>query len=227
MRKKHYYIFFFLLPFYLNSEAQSIEKMIDSSYIKDVYAGFDRFVESMDSLKKSKEDLRVYFIYSTHLQDNDIEESKISPDYYLSGEFLEDLLELQILQKNTYKLWNGHYFVLEHILVYESETDMVYRYFSESNRLERYYYNDENFYHYIAKLYKNEQIDCAFFYPSVINKPTLYQEHYSQLMYLVFAVKNGDFYVIRDGKGEINAPALFTLEDYIKCCWNEMIGIDE
>ena len=138
--------------------------------------------------------------------------------------FLEDLYELQNLQKNSYQLWTGHYFVPEHIIVYES--DMVYRYYSESNLLERYYYDDENLYHYIAKLYKNGQIDCAFFYPSVIDKPTVYQGHYSQLMYLLFAVKNGEFYAIRDGKGEIEAPALYSLKDYIDCCWDEMTGKD-
>lgn len=227
MKTRIVYIFLFICAMNLNLYSQDYHKLIDTAYIKAVYAKFDSFVESIDSLREKKECLNVYVVYYSHLKDNDIEEYKISPKYYLSGEFLEDLQELQILQRNTYKLWNGHYFVPEHILVYESETDMVYRYYSESNRLERYYYNDESFYHYIAKLYKNGQIDCAFSYPSVISKPTVYQEHYSQLMYLVFAVKNGDFYVIRDGKGETNAPAMYSLEDYINCCWNEMIGIEE
>lgn len=227
METRKVYLFLFIFSMNFSLYSQDYLKLIDTAYTKVIYEKFDNFVESVDSLRDRKENLNIYIVYYTHLQDNDIEELKISPKYYLSGDFLEDLQELQILQKKAYKLWNGLYFIPEHILVYESQADIVYRYYSESNRLERYYYDDESFYRYIAKLYKNGQIDCAFFYPSIINKPTVYQEHYSQLMYLVFAVKNEDFYVIRDGKGEIEAPAMYSLKDYINCCWNEMVGIEE
>jgi len=219
---KHYLILPLFFAIVLDLGAQNFEKLIDSARILNVYHKFDNFVDSVDSLRENKENLNVYFIYYTYLQDNDIEESKFSPKYYLSGEFLFDLERLQALQKNSYKIWNGSYFVFGEIMIYNSKDDLVYRYYIESNCMKRYFYKDEPFYHYIAKLYKNEQIDCAFFYPSVINQPTAWRERYSQLMYLVFAIKNGDFYVIRDGE----APAMYSLEDYINCCWDEMTGKD-
>ena len=220
---KHYLILSLFFAIVLDLGAQNFEKLIDSVYINNVHAKFDSFAESVDSLQTRKEYLELFIIYHTHLKDNDIEEGKFSPEYYLSGEFLDDLEKLQILQKNTYKSWNGHYFVPGEIIVYDNKDDIVYHYYSEKNHLERYFYYDEPLYHYIAKLYKNKQIDCAFTYPSVINQPAIWQEHYSQLMYLVFAIKNGDFYVIRDGK----APAMYSLEDYINCCWDEMTGKDK
>ncbi|MBQ8958785.1 MAG: hypothetical protein IJ057_09875 [Bacteroidales bacterium] len=66
-------------------KAQSVEKLIDTACLKKIYARFDSFVESVDSLRERKESLNVYVIYHTHLKDNDIEESRITPKYYLSG----------------------------------------------------------------------------------------------------------------------------------------------
>lgn len=221
-----YTILLLLVAMRFDLSAQNYKQLIDTITVKKVFVSFDDFVESVDSLREKKEDLSVFIIYSTHLRDKDIEESKISPKYYLNGEFLEDLEALQNKKRTSYKGEYGQYFVIADIMVYDNSADIVYQYYS-ANKLDRYFYEDEPLYHYIAKLYKNGQIDCAFFYPTVINNPSVWQEHYSQLMYLVFAIKNGEYYVIRDGKGEINAPAMYSLEDYINCCWNEMIGIDD
>lgn len=227
MKIKDCCIYAFLFLICLNLKGQDVGKLVDSAYLEKVNVKFKDFVESIDSLRERKDDLSVYYVYYTYLKDKDIEESKISPEYYLSGEFLEDLQDLKILQKNTYNIWQGKYFEIGDILVYDKNKDIVYRYYPNSNLLERYYYDNELLYRYIAKLYKNGQIDCAFFYPSIINKPAVWQEHYSQLMYLVFAIKNGEYYVIRDGKDKINAPAMYSLKDFVNCCWNEMIGIEE
>ena len=228
MRNKHLFIISFLLTMSLNSLAQNIEKLIDSVYIKNILSEFYDFANSVDSLHEKKENFLVCIIYGTHLLDDDIEETKISPKYFLNGDFLKELEELQILKKNGCMDRCGYYFIPEHIIAFDTISDRIYKYKSSSNnRLESYFYLDEPFFHFLAKLYKNKQIDCMFFYPTIIRQPSIIHEHYSQLMYLAFAVKNGEFFVIRDGKGEIRAPALYSLEDYINCCWNEMIGIDD
>lgn len=228
--KKHRFLFlFFLLQFICKSEAQVPKGLIDSIQVNESLAKLEHYVAQTDSLCCKKDSLHFFFIFETTLNDDDIVEDSISIQYYLTGNFLNDLVRLKNAKgklENKCHQQTGRYFEYYSTMYYDESLEKSFRL---TNKIEIPF--DQNFYNFIGKLFYNGQIDCAFFYPSVVKESSALFNHYENLMYLVFAIKGNDYYVIRDcvercGEATLNpAPALISLKDYIDCCWEEMTNL--
>lgn len=195
-----------------------IEHLLDSITIKEEIDKVYKTIESTDSLRNKMDKIHVYFIYDTFLNDNDIDLSCITEDYYLNGSFLKDLAYLKEstkTQKHIFNIWAT--------IVYDSFTDKVYDYRGKID----YPFYDKEIYDFIAKLLYNKQIDCVFSYPSFICEPNPPLNRYMHKGLLFFAIKGNDFYIIEYVKTNTNdnVPVLMLLKDYISCCWEEMTNL--
>ncbi len=195
-----------------------IEHLLDSITIKKEIDKVYETIESTDSLRNKTNRFCVYLIYDTFLNDNDIDPSNITEDYYLDGTFLKDLIKL----KESKKL-SKHIFNLWATIVYDSSTDRVYDFRGKID----YPFYDKEIYDFIAQLFYNKQIDCVFLYPSYVCEPNPPLNRYMHHGLLFFAIKDNDFYIIKYLETNTNdsIPILMTLKDYINCYWEEMTNL--
>ena len=195
-----------------------IGQLLDSITIKKEIDKVYKTIEATDSLRNKTDRFYVYLIYDTFLNDNDIDPSIITEDYYLKGTFLKDLVELKKSTKS-----NKHIFNLWATIIYDSSTEIAYDF---RGRIDYPFY-DKEIYDFIAKLFYNKQIDCVFLYPSYICEPNPPLNRYMHHGLLFFAIKDNDFYIIKYIETNTSdcIPILMTLKDYINCCWEEMTNL--
>lgn len=209
-------------------KAQIMEGLVDSVLIKSKLAEVYEYLNSVDSIREKKDNLNVFFVYDVELKDNDIDESSINKDYYLDGIFIKDVINLR--EKKTKEMLNNHGYVMQgwyfdgfYILIYDACKDYTYRYVG---RLTEFF--NQRYVNYIAKLFYNNQIDCAFFYPNFVEKTSAVSKHYEKMMNFAFAVKQNDLFVIMETNTKDDntyTPSLIYLKDYIDCCWEEMTNL--
>lgn len=206
------------IPTKVMSQNIYIGQLIDSVTIKKETDKVYKTIESTDSLKNKIDKFYVNFIYDTFLNDNDIDPSNITEDYYLNGSFLKDLVYLKECTKYNKRIFN-----LWATIVYDSSTENVYEYRGKID----YPFYDKEIYDFIAKLFYNRQIDCVFLYPSYICNPNPPLNRYMHNGLLFFAVKDNDYFIIKyiETNTRERTPVLMLLKDYINCCWEEMTNL--
>ena len=206
------------IPTKVMSQNIYIGQLIDSVTIKKETDKVYKTIESTDSLKNKIDKFYVNFIYDTFLNDNDIDPSNITEDYYLNGSFLKDLVYLKECTKYNKRIFN-----LWATIVYDSSTENVYEYRGKID----YPFYDKEIYDFIAKLFYNRQIDCVFLYPSYICNPNPPLSRYMHNGLLFFAVKDNDYFIIKyiETNTRESTPVLMLLKDYINCCWEEMTNL--
>lgn len=228
----------------------SINNIIDLKYERWRDSVFNDFIDSMPDLRERKGQFMPFSIYEfgtpyltfVSMDERIIDTSLFSKDYFLSGRFIKDFYDkTQFCDSTNAYISRGRSFI------YDTVKQITYR-FKVSGWIDRFYYDewdkkaerDTNrkpskylthphypFEDYIGYLLYNKVIDFVFSFPTYLD--------YDEKLILssidtYFAIKDEKIFVIYENwtpENGGNNPLLYSIEEYLDCCWEEMTGLNE
>lgn len=211
---------------------------------------FSDFIDSMPDLRQRKEQFMPFNIYEfgtyyldfVGMDEGIIDAALFSKDYFLSGRFILDFYDKTQSNDST-----DAYISCGKSFIYDTVEHITYR-FKDYGWADRLYYDEcdkkagrdisrkpfKYLYHaydpfedYIGYLLYYEIIDFVFSFPTHLD----YDEKLIlSLLDTYFAIKDKKIFVISrnwtpENRGD--NPLLYSIEDYLDCCWEEMTGLKE
>jgi len=167
-----------------------------------------------------------------YLDEGMIDTALFSKQYFCSGQFLKDYMKKDSLREESYK----HFFSETYMYnkcsgecysfrlnewVNRNDADTLFR-------LKDYTYRCCEFERFMGVLYGKGILDCIFAYPTDLATFDLKSPALSTLFGLFFGIKDNQFYVIYDNwssENQGNDPRLFTMDEFIDCCWDKMSDV--
>lgn len=172
----------------------------------------------------------------TYLNDSMVDTTMFTKEYFCSGQFLKDYIN-----KDSEKcLRCKHYFMESRPYLYDKYNSKCYEFkLSEwinrnncntSINIKKFIIESGKFEQFIGKLISNGILDCVFAYPTDITKSDGYQSKpvISTQLGVFFGLKDDGFYIIYDNwteENQGNNPLLFTIDDFIDCCWDKISNV--
>lgn len=171
-----------------------------------------------------------------YLKDEMIDTAKFTKQYFCSGDFLADYIN-----KDSERCVSCKSYFMESIpYLYDNCNGKCYKFkltawinrcdSDTSTHMKKYIYESGRFEQFMGKLLSDETLDCIFAYPTDITTSDGYGSSpvLSTKFDVFFGIKDCNFYVLYENwteKNRGNNPQLYTMEDFIDCCWEKISNV--
>ncbi len=171
-----------------------------------------------------------------YLKDEMIDTAKFTKQYFCSGDFLADYIN-----KDSERCVSCKSYFMESIpYLYDNCNGKCYNFkltawinrcdSDTSTHMKNYIYESGRFEQFMGKLLSDETLDCIFAYPTDITTSDGYGSSpvLSTKFDVFFGIKDCNFYVLYENwteKNRGNNPQLYTMEDFIDCCWEKISNV--
>lgn len=167
-----------------------------------------------------------------YLDEGMIDTALFTKQYFCSGQFLKDYIKKDSIMEESYKRFSSETYIYNKCngecysfrlnkWINRNDTDTLFR-------LKDYTYECNRFEQYMGELYGNGILDCIFAYPTDVDTIDVKTPALSTMFQVFFGIKGNQFYVLYENWTKENQgkdPQLFTMDEFIDCCWNRMSDV--
>lgn len=163
-----------------------------------------------------------------------IDTTLFTKQYFCSGQFLKDHMKKDSIREKSYSQFfpetyiynkcNGECYSFRwNKWINRDDADTLLR-------LKDYTYKCTGFERFMGELYGNGVLDYIFAYPTHVERRDTFidAETIGTSFQVFFGIKDNQFYVIYENwstENQGNDPQLFTMEEFIDCCWDIMSNV--